>query len=270
MAGALFRRNDLSPPTFMYSRTLLRQSSYSLSMTLPAPPSLTESHALFLDFDGTLAPIQAHADQVHLTPDRHDRLVELSKFRGGALALLSGRDVRDLASRTPESVMRVGNHGLYQMGPGESLAPELEELPPTLLKRLQTAVGQHEGAFLEVKGPVATVHYRKCPDAGPVLIDAVQSAAALVRGYRSKVGNHVAEALPEEANKGAALEQLMSMAPFRGRTPVMVGDDTTDEDGFLAAQRLGGFGVKVGRVETVARKRLEDVEDVWAWLEQSL
>ena len=156
------------------------------------------------------------------------------------------------------------------MGPGETAAPDLEDLPPTLLKRLQTAVAQHEGSYLEVKGPVATVHYRECPDAGPVLIDAVQSAAALVKGYQFKVGNHVAEALPVHANKGAALEQLMGTAPFKGRVPVMVGDDTTDEDGFLAAQRLGGFGVKVGRADTVARKRLQDVADVWAWLEQSL
>lgn len=254
----------------MYSHTLLRQSSYSLPMTLPAPPILTENHALFLDFDGTLAPIQAHADQVHLTEDRHKTLIELSSVRNGALALLSGRDIRDLASRTPDAVMRVGNHGLYRMAPGETVAPQLEDLPSPLLDRLQTAVDQHEGAFLEIKGPVATVHYRKCPDAGPVLIDAVQSSAALIKGYQSKVGNHVAEALPDHANKGAALEQLMGTVPFRGRVPVMVGDDTTDEDGFLAAQRLGGFGVRVGPAETVARKRLNDVSEVWAWLEQSL
>lgn len=239
-------------------------------MTLPAPPVLTADHALFLDFDGTLAPLQAHADRVRLTPAKRIKLVNLSDTLGGALALLSGRDVRDLAERTPEEVMRVGNHGLYRMAPGETVAPDLEILPYALSAMLQATVDQHEGAFLEVKGPVGTVHYRECPESGPVLIAAVQSAAALFPGYRSKVGNHVAEALPDGADKGAALEELMKQSPFKGRVPVMVGDDTTDEDGFLAAQRLGGFGVKVGLADTVARKRLRDVSDVWTWLEQSL
>ncbi|MEL6686959.1 MAG: trehalose-phosphatase [Pseudomonadota bacterium] len=239
-------------------------------MTLPLPPILSDDHALFLDFDGTLAPLQAHADDVHLTDAQKTMLIKLADVRDGAMALLSGRDVRDLAKRTPEGLMRVGNHGLYRMAGGETEFPNVQDPPTDLVTLLEMAVAKHDGAFLEVKGPVATIHYRACPDAGPVLIDAVQSAAARQTGYISKVGNHVAEALPESANKGAALEALMQEQPYEGRVPVMVGDDTTDEDGFLAAQRLGGFGVKVGAGETVARKRLKDVSDVWTWLEKSL
>ena len=50
----------------------------------------------------------------------------------------------------------------------------------------------------------------------------------------------------------------MYVAPFRGRVPVFVGDDLTDEDGFRAAAAEGGFGVKIGPGETAASFRLPD------------
>jgi trehalose 6-phosphate phosphatase len=59
----------------------------------------------------------------------------------------------------------------------------------------------------------------------------------------------------------------MASAPFAGRQPVMLGDDLTDEHAFAAAQRLGGFGVVVGRRRpSVARHALPDVGSVRAWL----
>ncbi len=239
-------------------------------MPLPTPPPLTARHALFLDFDGTLAPLQDDADAVHLSSAQHALLARLSEARGGALALLSGRDVRDLAKRAPPSVRRIGNHGLYAMAPDQAEPPEPLALPHTIADALRTAAGRFDGAFLETKGPVGTVHFRACPEAAPVLIDAVQTAAARTPGYVAKVGNGVAEAIPEGADKGTALERTLADTPYRGRIPVMVGDDTTDEDGFVAAQRLGGFGVKVGEGNTGARKRLRDVDAVWAWLGQGV
>ena len=50
----------------------------------------------------------------------------------------------------------------------------------------------------------------------------------------------------------------------------MVGDDTTDEDGFRAAQELGGFGVRIGQADTVARFRVPRMEDALSWLSASL
>jgi trehalose 6-phosphate phosphatase len=58
----------------------------------------------------------------------------------------------------------------------------------------------------------------------------------------------------------------MDLSPFRGRTPVFVGDDVTDEDGIRAAEAVGGFGVKVGTAESLARFRVSDVKGVRDWL----
>jgi len=60
----------------------------------------------------------------------------------------------------------------------------------------------------------------------------------------------------------------MTQPPFRGRTPVFVGDDLTDESGFTAVNRLGGYSVKVGRGTSTAQWRLDGVAAVKAWLER--
>jgi trehalose 6-phosphate phosphatase len=56
----------------------------------------------------------------------------------------------------------------------------------------------------------------------------------------------------------------MQEEPFVGRIPVFIGDDTTDEDAFIAAQELGGVGIKLGQGETAARMRIANVESVHA------
>ena len=66
----------------------------------------------------------------------------------------------------------------------------------------------------------------------------------------------VVEAKPKGASKGAAIEAFMVEAPFAGRTPVVVGDDVTDEVGFATVQRMHGLGMKVGPGASVAFARV--------------
>ena len=86
------------------------------------------------------------------------------------------------------------------------------------------------------------------------------------------------KAMPQDApreadpskDKGVAVQEFMQEEPFRGRTPVFVGDDSTDEYGFATVNRLHGHSVKVGPGRTAARWRLRDVRAVQAWLQQGL
>ncbi len=79
----------------------------------------------------------------------------------------------------------------------------------------------------------------------------------------------VVEVRARELNKGRALEVLIRQPAFAGRIPVFVGDDLTDEDGFKAAERLGGHAIAVGheRVE-VTRYWLPEPEAVRHWLQR--
>ncbi|WP_238934621.1 trehalose-phosphatase [Maricaulis parjimensis] len=227
-------------------------------------------HALFLDFDGTLAGIQSNPDTVFLSPERIALLQSLSSRMNAALAVVSGRDVRDLDRRIPGDIWRVGGHGSDICAPGQRPRAYSPTAPDTLHRALFKLAGEHKGTRLEVKGPVLALHYREAPEAGKALCKRLTQILADQPGYSLQAGKMVFEAKPDAASKARAIARLMQMPPFRGRQPVMVGDDVTDEDGMREAIDRGGRAVKVGSGHTVAGNRLADPQQVWTWLEDAL
>ena len=227
------------------------------------PPPLTREDALFLDFDGTLAPLQDDADAVGLLPRQLDTLHDLHHALDGAICLISGRDLDDLKVRTPDGLVRVGNHGLRRdgvAGGGHANSPQ------SLADGMQGLADGHEGVRLERKGAVLALHYRDAPSRGEALDGKVRALTDAEDDYKTEHGKFVIEAKPIAASKGRALAEIMARPPFHGRRPVMLGDDTTDEPAFACAQALGGFGVKVGEGASVARHRLRAPSDVFAFL----
>jgi trehalose 6-phosphate phosphatase len=227
--------------------------------------ALGPGDALFLDFDGTLAEIGPDPDAIALPEETAADLGRLAARLGGALALLSGRDLRDLARRTPASVWRAGGHGLETVAPGEPLPEAPPPLPDVVLAPLRV-VARCPGLRLELKGPVAALHYRAAPEAEAACLAAADAAAGAAPGLVRQAGKMVVEVKPERAHKGSAVRTLMRGPPFAGRRPVMLGDDTTDEDAIAAAIALGGVGVKVGEGPSAAGLRARDPAAVRAWL----
>jgi trehalose 6-phosphate phosphatase len=80
----------------------------------------------------------------------------------------------------------------------------------------------------------------------------------------------VFEIKPSGRDKGRAIEEFLDEPPFVGRMPVFVGDDVTDEYGFIAVNARGGVSIKVGDGETAATLRLPNVEAVHRWLRDVL
>ena len=223
--------------------------------------------ALFLDFGGTLAEIGPDREAISLPEPTHRGLEALARHRGGALAIVSGRDLRDLAQRAPAGIWRLGGHGLEVLSPGMEPAPSAARIPNAVLAALAD-VARRPGVRLEVKGPVVAVHYRASPEQGPACLAAADVAARTVPGHVAQAGKMVVEVKPKDAHKGTALRRLMGALPFAGRRPVMLGDDATDEDAMSAALALGGAAVKVGVGETVASLRAPDPKSVRCWLER--
>ena len=122
--------------------------------------------------------------------------------------------------------------------------------------------------MLEDKGSSIAVHYRQAPHAeAPVRHTAMRVAEAL--GLALQEGAMVCELRTVGPNKGDSLRSFMSQAPFIGCTPVMVGDDLTDEHAFAVAEDLGGYGVLVGPPrQTRARYRIGTISGVLGWLER--
>lgn len=225
--------------------------------------------ALFLDLDGTLAPLAPTPDAVGPDPRRNGLLRALSQRLDGRVAILSGRPLAEI-DRIVEGAIAAGAgvHGLERRDAAGRL---MEAAPhaalPHARAELERFVAARRGALVEDKGAALALHYRLAPEAAA---EARRLAAELAEreGLALQPGDCVIELRTPGADKGSALRAFMAEPPFAGRVPVMVGDDLTDEHAFAAAEALGGFGVLVGppRVSR-ARAGLADVEAVLAWLE---
>jgi trehalose 6-phosphate phosphatase len=234
--------------------------------SLPAPPAAASDWALYLDLDGTLAPLRAHPDDVVVDAATRSRLAGLHRHLDGAVCVLSGRPLPALRRLFGDAPVRlVGGHGSEGLPEAGAAVPS--PVDDALRAALEALAATVDGAWLEHKAHGAALHYRACPEAGPALRGGVEALVADRHGLRVLAGDAVCEVLPAQVSKGDALRRLHAAAPFRGRLPVAVGDDVTDEDAFAAAAALGGFGVIVGpRRPTAARHALADADAVLAWL----
>lgn len=231
---------------------------------------LSSDTALFLDFDGTLVPIQDDPDAVHLPSGGADILIQLCEKLDGGLALVSGRDARDLSKRAPNAVWRAGNHGDIILPPGSSQPSHVEEPPADLLNGARQIAEHHDGVFLEEKARILTLHTRQCRHHEDSVAKALEELVSKVGGYKLQRGKDVAELKPEGVHKGIAIERLLEEAAFRGRKPLFLGDDTTDEDGFRVCLDRGGSAIKIGEGDTIAPHRLSGHDDVWRFLKDAL
>ena len=131
---------------------------------------------------------------------------------------------------------------------------------------------RHRGVMLEDKGSTLAMHYRLAPNLAALVHRTVRAQLAGMPdgAWTLQRGKSVVELRPFGRDKGTAILEYLAEPPFRGRTPVFVGDDLTDEYGFAAVTAEGGWAVKVGRGPTTARYRLRSVTAVRDWLASSL
>lgn len=235
---------------------------------LAAPPPLARGTALFADLDGTLAPIEARPDQVRPDASRTGLLARLGAALEGRLAILSGRGLADLDRLLGGVVAPVAAiHGLVR----RDAAGRLFEIAahPDLLDAahaLNDFAAANPGLLAETKSHAVALHYRAAPQLEREVIAFTEPLARRL-GLVLQPGRKVIELRTPGPDKGEALAAFMREAPFAGATPIFIGDDATDEHGFAAADRLGGYGVIVGdRRPTGARYALGSVAEALAWM----
>ena len=235
----------------------------------PPTPRPGES-ALFLDVDGTLLGIRNNPAAVVSDDALRTLLLRLNAASGSALALVSGRTLAELDRIfAPLALTAAGTHGgEIRHGDDDLSPPGLTHFDAADLAPLNALVAANPGLLLEHKGVSVTVHYRERPELEAECRDVME--ALHTRDPDNTVliaGKMVFELTPRLANKGAAIERLLAEAPFAGRTPVFIGDDTTDEAGFAVVNDRGGVSVRVGaRDGSLARYQLADVAAVHGWL----
>ena len=239
-------------------------------MRLAEPPvTLLNGASLFLDFDGTLVALAQTPDSVEVDLELIDLLKRIQSKLEGRVAVLSGRALADVRDRLERVSLAIGgSHGLERAPAGG--ADKVAQRPPGLeaaIRELRQVETRHPGVIVEEKPLGVALHYRLAPDAETDCHDAAGRAAAAI-GMALQFGKMVVELKPPDGDKGKALHHFMSESPFKDGRPLFVGDDLTDEHGFVAARELGGIGVLVGPERaTAAQFRLADVGAVRRWLQ---
>jgi trehalose 6-phosphate phosphatase len=242
------------------------------------PPGLDREAALLLDVDGTLLEIAPRPELVEIPAELPDLLRRLASQRDGALALISGRPIADLDRLfRPWHGAAAGLHGIERRrpdgSPGETGHSEADRAAAAALDRLrpqlQVLAEGWPGVWLEDKGRTLALHYRAAPEAAAAIRDAAEGLLREVDdALRLIAGKMVVEFQPRHHSKGGAIAAFMAEPPFRGRVPVFLGDDTTDEAGFAEVNRRGGLSIRIGAPssDTAAAYALASVRAALDWL----
>lgn len=238
----------------------------------PEPADLQPgSTCLFLDVDGTLVDLMPHPDDVRIDPALVELLQRIHSQLDGALALISGRSLARLDELfAPLRLPAAGIHGferrcardnLHRPGNADRAMARTREI-------LGEALKPYGGLFLEDKGAAIALHYRAAPQLKDLGMGLMQtSVRRMGSAFELLEGDSVIELKPAELNKATAIEAFLTEEPFAGRTPIYIGDDRTDFDGFGAVRRHGGVDISVGD-RVPARWNLPDPQAVRDWLQR--
>ena len=156
----------------------------------------------------------------------------------------------------------------------EAVAAHAPPMDKELKQRLAAIAQLSPGILLEDKGYSLALHYRLAPHAEKAIYEAVSLIRADLPNAPIEVlpGKCVCEIKHSGFTKATGVRELMTHEPFKGRRPVFIGDDVTDETVFAIMpdlERPGVFGGparagrgrpfrRAARCARVSRRLLDD------------
>src|SRR5690349_13972124 len=223
--------------------------------TVPVPSSLVphlSETAILLDVDGTLLDLMPTPREVWVPPGLVKTLNRLLVKTNGALAMVSGRSLNDIdLIFAPDVFPAVGGHGAeMRIDPdNESVAAHAPPMDKELKRRLAAIAKLSPGILLEDKGYSLALHYRLAPHAEKAIYEAVSLIRADLPSAPIEVlpGKFVCEIKHSGFTKASGVKTLMAQEPFKGRRPLFIGDDVTDESVFAIMPDMKGLAFSVGR-----------------------
>src|SRR5262249_15030321 len=233
-------------------------------------PHLSET-AILLDIDGTLLDLMPTPREVWVPPGLSKTLNRLVQRTNGALALVSGRSLNDIdLIFAPDQFPAGGGHGAeMRIDPeAEAVAAHAPPMDKELKRRLAAIAKLSPGILLEDKGYSLALHYRLAPQAEKAIYAAVSLIRADLPNAPIEVlpGKCVCEIKHAGFTKASGVRELMTHEPFKGRRPMFIGDDVTDESVFAIMPDYDGLSFSVGRHAQGVDGHFDSPSDVRAFL----
>jgi trehalose 6-phosphate phosphatase len=208
-----------------------------------------ERAAIFLDVDGTLAPIAPQPQDARVPDEARAEVARLAE-RYALVACVSGRTGEDARRMVGvDGVRYVGAHGL-------ELAPDADRWRDEIHSFARTVDWP-----VEDKGLTVSFHYRQAEDESAAL-EYLEEVAELARraGLIPRFGRKVLEIRPPvQADKGTAVKQMLDETALR--RALYAGDDSTDADAFRALDGLE-IGLRVAVSSDEAPNELVSLADI--------
>ncbi|MCL2714594.1 MAG: trehalose-phosphatase [Alphaproteobacteria bacterium] len=208
--------------------------------------------AFLLDIDGTLLDLMPTPGEVFVPPGLAETLRRLLELSSGALALVSGRRLHDIDRIfAPDRFAAVGGHGveLRRQANAAEVISRVPALDRELAGRLKGLAELDPGIVLEDKVYSLALHYRLAPHRGEEIALRIAQICVDLTDLPIDVlpGKFVYEIKPAGFTKAGGVRELMALEPFRGRRPLFIGDDVTDESVFAIMPEMNGLAFSVGR-----------------------
>ena len=233
---------------------------------------------LLLDIDGTLSEFHSDPQQSFISNDNLAILAQLQNHL--PIWLVTGRSVADARRLTaPLKLPVIGSHGLQcdTLIDSYSLVDiDLAQLQQ-IIQSVVNATGNHPHWHIEQKPFGVALHFREHPELADNALTIMQAIGHDFNDWQLKAGKCVYELLPQGVDKGSAINHVLNHY-HPHCCPIFIGDDVTDEAGFIAVQSYGdtsnkkgsdikGIGVKVGCEPSHAHYYVSDVSAVTALLQ---
>jgi len=241
---------------------------------------------LFLDYDGTLTPIQKKPDLALLSSSVRKTIKSLSSFPQMVLTIISGRALNEIQKLINlDKVNYVGNHGLemkVRSFQDEILkAEQIREKMVSFCQKIKKRTQRFSGILVENKGLTLSLHYRLAKTEHlPELKKIVSSILfPFRRNYELRDGKKVLEIRPKtKRNKGWAVNKIIRLYNAEGKLYPLYfyfGDDLTDEGAFQLINLRRGYSIMVDKEEkgSKAHYYLKDPKEVHhflSWLKDRL
>jgi trehalose 6-phosphate synthase/phosphatase len=237
---------------------------------------------IILDYDGTLTPIRSKPEQAILDHNSANIIKSILEKSNVNLVVASGRDSLFLKKQlTPIGVSYAAEHGasFFESETGTIHKVSSFKRQNTFSKAkniIKDYCARVPGSFLEKKVHGLAWHYRNSPtefaefQARRLKMDLEAALRNTSMGVMA--GKKVIEIRSADANKGAFakwyIDLLTKQQNIKKSVFMGIGDDTTDEDLFLAIKNVGGISIKVGEGPTIAQYRLRSQKEVLPFLEK--